>query len=191
MDAAIGDAFRAIPRTNFLPDDQVSSAGQNIPLPIGYGQTNSQPETVELMLEWLEVEPGQHILDVGSGSGWTSALLAYLAGPTGRVAAVEIIPELVDFGRQNCENFGIHTVTFHQALGDRLGWPADAPYERILVSAAADTLPEELINQLKAPGRMVVPVRNDIIVLERDANGEVTEIQQTGFVFVPLQQPHH
>ncbi len=181
----IDETFAAISRKNFLPAEQRSSASWDIPLPIGFGQTNSQPMTVRMMLEWLEVLDGQKVLDVGSGSGWTTALLAHLVGEKGRVVAVEKIPELVAFGRQNCEGVGINNTVFHEA-GGVPGWPEDAPYDRILVSAAAQELPSELIDQLASNGKMVIPVGNDIFVVAKDTKGEVAHDIHPGFAFVPL-----
>ncbi len=87
-------AFQAAPRHNFLPPEVTDQTAVDMPLPIGFGQTNSQPSTVALMLDWLQVKPGQKVLDVGSGSGWSTALLSHLTGPKGRVTAVERVPEL-------------------------------------------------------------------------------------------------
>lgn len=177
--------FRAVPRRNFLPPETQNNADIDAPLPIGYGQTNSQPTTVAMMLDWLQVEPGDHLLDVGSGSGWTSALLAKLTGKKGQVTAVEIVPQLVEFGRENCERLEVANVTFYQA-GEQYGWPAQAPYDRILVSAAADKVPPELIQQLKPGGRMVIPIDDLIFVIDKDKNGELDRFIHRGFRFVPL-----
>src|SRR5665213_784816 len=103
---AIDEAFRTIQRRDFLPADLQEQAYIDAPIPIGFGQTNSQPSTVRMMLEWLDPQPGDKILDVGSGSGWTTALLSYLVEPNGQVYAVEKIPELVAFGRENCQSIG-------------------------------------------------------------------------------------
>src|SRR6266576_291684 len=143
----VAKAFNIVKRSDFLPPDQIGTVDLDDPLPIGFGQTNSQPTTVRLMLEWLEVEPSNKILDVGSGSGWTSALLAYLTGPKGKVYAVEIVPELVNFGRENAEEAGFDNIEFHQA-GKGYGLPRFGPYDRILVSAEANELPQELVEQL-------------------------------------------
>src|ERR1051325_8765025 len=112
---AIERAFKSVPREHFLPAELRGHVNIDAPLPIGFGQTNSQPTTVRLMLEWLEPEPGNKILDVGSGSGWTSALLAKLVGPKGKVYAVELVPELVKFGQQNAAKLELRNLQFIQA----------------------------------------------------------------------------
>lgn len=183
-------AFAAAPRRYFLPEDVRSQADLDVPLPVGFGQTNSQPTTVAIMLRWLGVEPGDKVLDVGSGSGWTTALLANLTGKRGVVHAVEVIPELLEFGRDNCALLNIRNAEFHQA-GRRFGWSKEAPYDRILVSAAADELPKELIGQLKPGGRMVVPVRNSVFVIDKDGKGRLSEREEPGFMFVPLVREGH
>jgi protein-L-isoaspartate(D-aspartate) O-methyltransferase len=184
----ISKAFTEIDRADFLPPVQADGADIDAPLPIGFGQTNSQPSTVRMMLERLEVEPGNKILDVGSGSGWTSALLARLTGPKGFVYAVEAIPELLEFGHYNCRRVGIENVRFHQA-GQQYGLPGHGPYERILVSAAARALPLELLKQLKPGGKMVIPVRNNILEIEKGVQGQINTDTHSGFAFVPLIQP--
>lgn len=181
----IEQAFQEIPRAEFLPEEVRDRAIEDHPLPIGHGQTNSQPSTVRQMLEWLEVQPGDKILDVGSGSGWTTALLAYLAGEAGSVVATERIPQLILFAQQNCERLDIENVTFHQADGT-LGWPPEAPYDRILVSASADELPAELIDQLKPGGKMIIPVDDEILEVETDGEGQLYVVRHPGFMFVPL-----
>jgi protein-L-isoaspartate(D-aspartate) O-methyltransferase len=185
METSIDKAFKAMPRANFLPPSVAYHASVNAPLTIGFGQTNSQPETVQYMLEWLAVEPGDSILDVGSGSGWTSALLAYLTGAEGRVQAVEIVPELVSFGRDNCARMGLKNIEFHTA-GKTLGWTEKAPYDRILVSAGATELPQELVDQLKPGGRMVIPIEQSIFIIDKASDGAITQTEKPGFVFVPL-----
>lgn len=181
----IDKAFRAVPRHLFLPGGVAEQAGRDRPLPIGFGQTNSQPSTVRLMLEWLEVEPGNKILDVGSGSGWTTALLAFLAGPKGRIYAVERIPELVEMGEANARRTGVRNIEFFQA-GRQFGLAQYAPYDRILVSASADELPAELIEQLATGGKMVIPVRHDILEIEKSPQGDIDITNHSGFAFVPL-----
>lgn len=178
-------AFHHIPRSNFLPRAVRKNADEDYPLPIGYGQTNSQPSTVRAMLRWLHVNEGDKVLDVGSGSGWTTALLAYLTGPKGHIDATERIPELLAFGQKNCDRLGIANVSFHRATA-LLGWPAAAPYDRILVSASANNLPLDLVAQLKMGGTMVIPVQNEILEITRTPDTTVSVITHPGFIFVPL-----
>src|SRR4051794_9683550 len=121
----------AILRQDFLPEDQQAHAAQDRPLPIGRGQTNSQPRTVMAMLELLAVGPGDRVLDVGSGSGWTSALLGFLVGPTGSVTGVELEESLAAWGAQNVARYHMPWVTVHHVPSE-LGWPAGSPYDRIL-----------------------------------------------------------
>lgn len=181
----IDKAFDQVDRSQFVLPELTDSADLDMPLPIGFGQTISQPTTVRLMLGWLEPQLGDKVLDVGSGSGWTTALLAHLVGPSGKVYAVELVPELVEFGRQNCQKLGLKNVRFCQA-GQKYGLPKEAPFERILVSAAAEKLPTGLIDQLNVGGKMVIPVRNDILEIEKTSAKDTETRVHPGFVFVPL-----
>ncbi len=176
----VAEAFAAVPRAHHLPLAARRRADDDGPLSIGFGQTNSQPRTVAAMLELLDVRAGQHVLDVGSGSGWTTALLAHLVGPEGSVIGVEIIPELVDFGR-SCLPAGA-PARIEQARAGVLGWPAEAPYDRILVSAEARELPAELVDQLVPDGRMVIPVAGTMCSVEP---GPVV-CEHGAYRFVPL-----
>ncbi len=185
MDSRIEAAFKAIERADFMPADVKHMTELDEAVPIGYGQTISQPYTVGMMLQWLDPQPGNKILDIGSGSGWTTALLAYLVGPKGEVYAVERIPELVDFGRDNADRAGVKNARFFQA-GDELGLPEEAPFDRILVSASADEFPEELMRQLKVGGKLVIPVMHDILEVTKTVKKDRGVRKHPGFVFVPL-----
>ncbi len=188
VEQRINSAFAAVRREAFLPTDQRGHAGEDRPLPIGHGQTNSQPTTVRNMLRLLDPRPGQHVLDVGSGSGWAAALLGVLVGPTGQVYGVELVPELVELGQGNLAAFPLSWVRIQPADADTLGLPACAPYDRILVSAGARRLPRVLIHQLARPGRMVIPVRDRLNVVERDNRGR-THLRKVGhYAFVPLKE---
>lgn len=185
--ARLDTAFRAVARRSFLPADKQELADIDMPLSIGYGQTNSQPSTVRRMLGWLDIQPGQTILDIGSGSGWTTALLAHLVGLTGQVHAVELIPELREFGETNCQAAGAINTRFYGA-GQVLGLPEKAPYDRILVSAGTNILPTELIDQLKPGGKMVIPVGSSIVVVTKNPDSSLQQQNYPGFSFVPLRR---
>jgi protein-L-isoaspartate(D-aspartate) O-methyltransferase len=182
---AVEYAIRSIDRANFMPENIRDKAMLDAAQPIGYGQTISQPYTVKLMLHWLKAEPGNRALDVGSGSGWTTALLSYIVGNTGLVYAVEIVPELVKFGRENCARVGVQNAYFFQA-GKEYGLPKYAPFDRILVSASAQEVPEVLLEQLRIGGKMVIPVRHDILEITKLGNASYDTETHGGFVFVPL-----
>ena len=155
---AVEEAFDAHPRVGFLPRALRRRAAFDGPLRIAAGQTNSQPRTVDDMLRLLDVRPGQRVLDVGSGSGWTTALLAHLVGPTGEVVGVELEPELVSVGAANLAATSQPWARIQQAAPGVLGDPDHAPYDRILVSAEPRELPTQLVDQLGPAGRMVIPV---------------------------------
>jgi protein-L-isoaspartate(D-aspartate) O-methyltransferase len=182
---SIARAFAKYDRSNFVPLEIKSRTQADAPLPIGYGQTISQPTTVAMMLEWLDAQPGDKVLDIGSGSGWTTALLSDIVGLRGKIYAVELVPELVEFGRKNAEQAGAKNAEFHQA-GESYGLPEYAPFNRILVSAAARNVPKELVDQLKPGGKLVIPVRNSIYEISKNQKGEIKDSEYPGFVFVPL-----
>lgn len=182
----VDEAFAAAPRANFVLPEYADDADLDVPLPIGYGQTISQPTTVAMMLDWLESAPGDKVLDIGSGSGWTSALLAHMVGAKGAVYAVEKVPQLVEFGRANCERLGIKNVKFYEAKAGKYGLPKHAPYNCILVSASASQLPQELLSQLKVGGKLVVPVRHDILEIIKTSEKDYDTFTHQGFAFVPL-----
>ncbi|MDZ5622853.1 protein-L-isoaspartate O-methyltransferase family protein [Nocardioides bizhenqiangii] len=199
------EAFAAVPRRDFLPAWQHPFAGIDHALDIGYGVTNSQPTTVRNMLDLLDPQPGDRVLDVGSGSGWTTALLAHLVGPTGSVVGVERIPELVASSRtalarivpdesvvdrpdSRQERQGLSPfapISVFQAEPGVLGWPAEAPYDRVLVSAAAHAVPPALLEQLAVGGVLVVPVEGVMTRVVLSPEGPVVE-RHGRYLFVPL-----
>ena len=178
-------AFEAVDRADFVTPSHLFESYEDYPLPIGQGQTISQPSTVAFMLELLELAEGQNILDVGCGSGWTTALLAHVAGGKGSVLGLERIPVLVAFGRENLAKYGFPQARIEQA-GAELGKPSQAPFDRMLVSAAAEKLPEPLIGQLVQGGVLVVPVRDAILKIRKKQSGEIETVRHEGFAFVPL-----
>jgi protein-L-isoaspartate(D-aspartate) O-methyltransferase len=180
----LDDAFAAAPRELFLPPAQRRFAGTDQALPIGHGQTNSQPSTVRAMLTLLEAQPGQRILDVGSGSGWTTALLGRLVGPDGAVYGVERIAELVQASRAAIGGLTMPWVRVDQAT-DVLGRPAAAPYDRILVSAESREVPSSLVAQLVEDGVMVLPVTGRMARVRR-RRGDAETTWHGHYRFVPL-----
>lgn len=185
----VAAAFAAVPRRGFLTPDQVRFADLDRPLPIGHGQTISQPTTVRNMLALLDVQPGARVLDVGCGSGWTTALLAHLVGPTGTVLGVEIVPELVAFGRDNLARLPADShrgaARILPAVPGVLGLPDEAPFDAILVSAEAGSLPDQLVAQLRVGGVLVLPVAGRMTKVRREATG-VDVVRLGAYSFVPL-----
>lgn len=182
---SVTKAFDRFSRVDFLPSATKALAEVDMALEIGFGQTNSQPTTVRWMLEKLDARDGEKVLDVGSGSGWTTALLSNIVGSKGMVYAVERIPQLVEMGEKNCRDAGVENAKFFQS-GKVLGLPDKAPFNRILVSAAADEIPTDLIDQLKVGGRLVMPVRNSVVVIDKTSNRIYSCVEYPGYIFVPL-----
>lgn len=180
------DAFNYVDRADFVAFKDKDEPYGDFPLSIGYGQTISQPTTVVLMLELLEPKEGDKVLDVGSGSGWTTALLSHIAGKDGKVFGVEIVPQLIRFARRNLEKYNFKNEKIIQA-GDTVGLAAEAPFDKILVSAAATKLPNDLVSQLKTGGRMVLPIENSLFLVEKFSDTNIKSTEYRGFVFVPLK----
>ncbi len=179
-------ALQSVPRERFLPAELRPFAAEDRPLPLGHGQTNSQPTTVAHMITLLEARAGDKVLDVGCGSGWTTALLGHLVGRTGTVYGVELIDELVETARHNLAPLDQGWVSVTAAAANVLGLPEQAPFDKILVSAESHRLPEPLVEQLASPGRMVVPVSERMVVVDRDAAGQDTVRRLGRYSFVPL-----
>lgn len=182
--SSITDAFVHVDRVDFVSDLTAPDVYADYPLQIGQGQTISQPTTVAMMLEMLSLHKGQKVLDIGSGSGWTTALLSYIVGDEGSVTGLERVEYLVEFGSQNLKKYNFKNSKIIQA-GSALGIPGEK-FDRILVSAAADEFPKELTKQLRDGGKLVVPVRNSIFEVTKKESGEVEAIEHYGFTFVPL-----
>ncbi|GAA5106314.1 fibrillarin-like rRNA methylase [Alloalcanivorax gelatiniphagus] len=180
----VSAAFDATPRRDFLPPGVRGRASYDGPLEIAAGQTSSQPRTVDDMLRLLDVAPGHRVLDVGAGSGWTTALLAHLVGPAGTVLGVELEPELVTFGAANLARTRRPWASIRPAAPGVLGDPGGAPYDRILVSAAPDELPAALVDQLGDGGVMVIPVAGTMLRVTQPGS-VVTEHGR--YRFVPLR----
>ena len=194
-------AFEKIKRADFMftrrslpqagvggPEEAERLAEFNEAIPIGYGQTISQPLTVAFMFEQLEPRPGDNILDIGSGSGWTTALLAEIVGQRGKVTAIEIIPELKKFGEKNAAKYNFikkGIAQFISADGSK-GYKKEAPFDKILVSAAAQEIPKAWKEQLKIKGRIVCPINSSILIIIKKSERDFDQIEHPGFIFVPL-----
>lgn len=204
------EAFKNIKRKDFMPEKVKDLADLNEAIPIGFNQTISQPLTVAFMLEKLKPKAGDKILDIGSGSGWTTALLAYIVSQeetskfevqnsnqiqnlksknkNGKVIAIEIIPELKEFGERNTAKYNFikkGIAKFICADGSK-GYEKESPFDKILVSASAEEMPENWKKQLKIGGRIVCSIKNSIWVFEKKAEDKFEEKEYPGFVFVPL-----
>lgn len=184
-DARILAAMGRVPRERFVESDLQAYAYADRPLPIGHGQTISQPRIVAMMLQELALLGDERVLDLGSGSGYQTAILAELAK---EVIAVELIPELVERSRRVLAELGYKNVSVHQAT-DELGWPSEAPYDAIVVAAASPRIPMSLVEQLAEGGRMIIPVgdrgRQELMLVERGKEG-FTVASKGACGFVPL-----
>jgi protein-L-isoaspartate(D-aspartate) O-methyltransferase len=189
IDERVLDAMRRVPRECFVDACEEEHAYANIPLPIGFGQTISQPFIVAFMTDLAKLCPASVVLEVGTGSGYQAAVLATLAR---RVYSIERIPELARRAEERLRSLGYANVEVRQGNG-ALGWPEHAPFDAILVTAAAPRIPPALIRQLGAGGRMVIPVGaawagQDLLLVEKSADGEITVENVLPVAFVPLEQ---
>ena len=175
------EAFKKVERERFVPRDCRSDSYEDIPLPIGQGQTISQPSTIAFMLSLLNVQDGEKILEVGSGSGYVLSLLSKI-NPNGEIFGTERILKLVESSKENLKEDKNIKIFY---TPNTLGLEKHSPFDRILVSASAQNIPEELVEQLKEGGVLVIPVLNSIMKLVKKK--EYNEIEEyEGFAFVPL-----
>jgi len=184
-------AFLEVPRENFVPYHLKKSAYLDIPLEIGFGQTISAPHMVAIMCEALVLKKGQKVLEIGSGSGYHAAVVSEIIGERGRVYSVERIKELADMARENIRKTGIKNVEVFVGDGS-LGFKRFAPYDRIYVTCAAPDVPKPLIDQLKDPGLLLIPVGRyycDLMLLRKE-NGKISTKNLGGCAFVPLVGKH-
>lgn len=184
------EAFLAVDRKDFVVSEHQDETYLNIPLPIGFGQTISQPLTVAFILELLQPQDGEKILDIGAGSGWTTALLAYIVyqKEKGKVIAIERIPELKGFGERNVAKYNFikkGVVEFICADGSK-GYEKETPFDKILCSAAVKEVPKDWLKQLKTGGRMVTPFNGEVQLWIKKAEKEFDIKRFQGFTFVPL-----
>ena len=187
LSARVVAALEAVPRERFVPPGEATRAYINAPLPIGHGQTISQPFIVAIMTELLDLTPDATVLEIGTGSGYQAAVLAEI---TPNVYSIEVIPELAAQARETLQRCGYERV--HLRIGDgHAGWPEHAPYDSIIVTAAAAVIPSALVDQLKPGGRMVIPIGlpgagQMLTVVEKVASGEIKTKGVLPVVFVPM-----
>ena len=187
LDPRVVAALRKVPREEFVPASERDLAYVNRPLPIGHGQTISQPFIVAVMTDMLVIAPDSRVLEIGTGCGYQAAVLAELAA---RVYTVEVVAPLAEAARERLARLGYTNIECR--IGDGgLGWPEEAPFDRIIVTAAAPARPDALIAQLAPGGRMAVPIgragfTQTLTLIEKDAEGRVTETPRLPVAFVPL-----
>jgi protein-L-isoaspartate(D-aspartate) O-methyltransferase len=176
-----------VPRHEFVPEAERRNAYANRPLPIGLGQTISQPYIVALMTDLMEVKPGDRVLEIGTGSGYQAAVLSELAGA---VYTVEIVEPLAREAQERLKRLGYRNVMARTGDGYQ-GWPEHAPFDSIMVTAAPREVPQPLIDQLKPGGRLVVPVGGQasgqsLLLIEKQPDGKITRRNVLAVRFVPL-----
>jgi protein-L-isoaspartate(D-aspartate) O-methyltransferase len=183
----VRDALLRVPREQFIPEERRASAYENRPVPIGYGQTISQPLIVAVMSELLAIEAGDRVFELGTGSGYQAAILDAMEA---EVYSIEIIPELAQRARQTLDRLGHGDI--QTEVGDGyFGWTEAAPFDAIIVTAAADHVPPPLLQQLKPGGRMLIPVGSryatqKLVLISREADGTIRTREILPVTFVPL-----
>ena len=186
-DPELIDVLRRVPRDDFVPDSGSGYAWQNRALPIGHGQTISQPFVVALMTQLLELKADSRVLEIGTGSGYQAAILAELAG---EVYSIEVVPELASAAAARLARLGYRNVQVRTGNG-REGWPEAAPFDGVIVTAGADSIPPALVEQLRVGGRLVIPVDTqwsgqDLLVCVKEEDGSLREQRALSVIFVPL-----
>jgi protein-L-isoaspartate(D-aspartate) O-methyltransferase len=191
FDQRVMDAMATVPRHEFVPEKQRSHAYENRPLPIGRGQTISQPYIVALMTDLLDPQSGDRVLEIGTGSGYQAAVISQLVS---RVYSIEIISELAVESRQRVQRLGYDNISIRAADGYD-GWPEEAPFDSIIVTAAISHIPPPLVRQLKPGGRMVIPVGTRfqtqyLTLVEKGLDSSITTRQLIPVIFVPFTGGH-
>lgn len=183
---AVLKAFSKTDRIDFVPQELQNRAYEDIPLSIGYEATTSQPSTIAFMLEQLRVQTGQKILEIGTGSGYLTALLACLVGPSGRVFSIEYVNELKEFARRNLEKYNFRNIELKTGDG-KAGWPKQAPFDRIIASAEADQIPSAWKEQLAASGILLTPFGYHLLKIIKKSPECFEEEKFPFFSFVKLK----
>jgi protein-L-isoaspartate(D-aspartate) O-methyltransferase len=187
LERRVVEALRQVPRHEFVPNELQAGAYANRPLPIGHGQTISQPYIVALMTDLIQPEPDHTVLEIGTGSGYQAAVLSQLVK---QVYSMEIVEELATEAGERLQRMGYDNVEVRHGNG-RLGWPEHAPYDAVLVAAAARWIPQALIDQLRPGGTLVIPVgpwhaAQELIVVKKQQDGRVEQRRVLPVAFVPL-----
>ncbi|MFZ1535809.1 MAG: protein-L-isoaspartate(D-aspartate) O-methyltransferase [Chromatiaceae bacterium] len=187
FDPRVMAAMAEVPRHLFVPEGERDQAYANGPLPIGWGQTISQPYIVALMTDLLACGPGDQVLEIGTGSGYQAAVLSRLVR---QVYSLEIIPHLATAAAERLARLGYENVSVRQGDGHR-GWPEQAPFDGILVTAAARAIPPALVGQIRPGARLIIPVgqayaHQELLLLEKDPDGALSLTKVLGVAFVPL-----
>ncbi len=181
------NAFKKVPREFFVPDVLKNLVDNDAPIPIGYGQTTSQPYIIALMISYLELEGNEKVLEIGTGSGYQTAILSHLAK---EVYSIEIIPELAEVAKERIKKLSLENVHIFTGDGSK-GLPEYAPFDAIIVSAYTPSVPSPLLEQLSPDGgRMIIPIGSkslQYLYLFRKNDGEITKIKLDPCVFVPLR----
>ncbi len=189
-DEKVLSAFQKVKREIFVPPELVEEAYSDMALPIGHEQTISQPTTVALMTQALELRKGQKVLEIGAGSAYKAALLAHIVGKNGRVVSTEIISELVALARRNLLRAGVKNVILVRTDGSE-GYAKEAPYDRIIMTAASPQIPLHLLAQLKDGGILLAPVGGSLgqsmIRVRKLKGGKLSEENLGEYIFVPLR----
>lgn len=188
-DKKVIEAFKAIPREKFIPEEYISQAYGDYPLSIGKGQTISQPTTVMLMTEALELKKGDKVLEVGAGSGYQAAIISKIVGEKGKVITTEIVSELAELARNDIKKLKIKNIKIVHYDGGQ-GYKKESPYDKIIITAACPEIPSKLINQLKENGIIIAPV-GDLFsqqMIKGIKKKGYLETKSLGyFMFVPLK----
>ena len=186
-DGRVAEAMLQVDRKDFVPGSEIEYAYLDTPLPIGYGVTTSAPSIVARMLLLLEVKKGMHILEIGVGSGYQTALLSRLVGEKGKVLGIEINPELVKFADANLEKYRLSNIEIVVGSGMH-GYKKDAPYDRIIYSAALREIPQEAVNQLGEDGKLIAPVGDfyQTLILVEKKKGKEQRRNLDLVVFSPM-----